>query len=208
MNTTVSHVDALAAMSPRRRVEEAQQRLESVSKLIDGDTFAFLCAYNKCQFELAGAIDRSRKRAREEYTLRDLIRDEERITPATVWSDIRRRTDGEIQTVHREITKVVRHLDNILPLCVRKNNMVDDLVRSKAIVERCVKLSIRPDEVRNIEELRARGGVLPEESDETFFENYLERTRQRYIDQHTRLRNHYRYLMNARLHLEERIALY
>jgi hypothetical protein len=34
----VSHVDALAAMSPRRRVKEAQQRLERVSKLIDDDT--------------------------------------------------------------------------------------------------------------------------------------------------------------------------
>ena len=63
MNATVSHVDALAAMSPRRRVKEAQQRLDRVSKLIDDDTFSFLCAYNQCQYKEADVIDRSRKRA-------------------------------------------------------------------------------------------------------------------------------------------------
>jgi hypothetical protein len=206
MNTTVSHVDALAAMSPRRRVKEAQQRLERVSKLIDDDTFSFLCAYNQCQYKEADVIDRSRKRAREEYTLRDLIRDEERITPATVWSQLRRRTEVEIRVVHMEIAKVVREMNNLVPLC--KRTTVDDLVRSEAIVKRCIEMNVRPDEVRNIEELRARGCVLPEESDETFFENYLKVTMDRHTGQYIKLQNHHTHLMEIRRRIEERIALF
>ena len=108
----------------------------------------------------------------EEYTLRDLIRDEEQITPATVWSQLRMRTEVEIRVVHMEIAKVVREMNNLYPLCLRTT--VDDLVRSEAIVKRCIEINVRPDEVRNIGDLRARGGVLPEESDESFFQKYLE----------------------------------
>ena len=209
MNTTVSHVDALAAMSPRRRVKEAQQRLERVSKLIDDDTFSFLCAYNQCQYKEVDVIDRSRKRARggvEEYTLRDLIRDEERITPATVWSQLRARTDAEIEFVYREIAKVVREMNNLYHLCVRTT--VDDLVRSEAIVKRCIEINVRPDEVRDIEELRARGGVLPEESDDTFFKKYLDADTKKNVHTFRTMQRHHLLLMDARLKLEERIALY
>ena len=206
MNATVSHVDALAAMSPRRRVKEAQQRLDRVSKLIDDDTFSFLCAYNQCQYKEADVIERSRKRTREEYTLRDLIRDEERITPATVWSQLRMRTEVEIRVVHREIAKVVREMNNLYPLCLRTT--VDDLVRSEAIVKRCIEMNVRPDEVRNIEELRARGCVLPEESDESFFQKYLDGDIKRNIHTFRTMQNHYSLLMDHRLKLEERIALY
>tara|TARA_B100000683_G_scaffold38801_2_gene34192 strand:- start:586 stop:1206 length:621 start_codon:yes stop_codon:yes gene_type:complete len=206
MNATVSHVDALAAMSPRRRVKEAQQRLDRVSKLIDDDTFSFLCAYNQCQYKEADVIDRSRKRAREEYTLRDLIRDDEQITPATVWSQLRRRTEVEIRVVHMEIAKVVREMNNLYPLCVR--NTVDDLVRSEAIVKRCIEINVRPDEVRNIGDLRARGGVLPEESDESFFQKYLEGDIKRNVYTYRVMQRHHLLLMEARLKLEERIALY
>ena len=209
MSTTVSHVDAIAAMSPRRRVKEAQERLERVSKLIDDDTFSFLCAYNQCQYKEADVIDRSRKRARggvEEYTLRDLISDDERITPATVWSQLRRRTEVEIQIVHREIAKVVRQMANIYPLCERTT--VDDLVRSEAIVKRCIEMNVRPDEVHNIEELRARGCVSPRESDETFFERYLHGDIDKNVHTYRTLQNHYSLLMYSRLKLIERRGLF
>lgn len=208
MNTTVSHVDALAVMSPRRRVKEAQQRLERVSKLIDDDTFSFLCAYNQCQYKEAD-VSRSRKRARggvEEYTLRDLIRDDERITPATVWSQLRARTDAEIEIVYREIAKVVREMNNLYHLCVRTT--VDDLVRSEAIVKRCIEINVRPDEVRDIEELRARGGVLPGESDDAFFKKYLDADTKKNVHTFRTMQRHHLLLIDAKMKLEERIALY
>jgi hypothetical protein len=189
-------------------VKEAQQRLERVSKLIDDDTFTFLCAYNQCQFKEAD-VSRSRKRARggvEEYTLRDLIRDEERITPATVWSQLRARADAEIEIVYREIAKVVREMNNLYHLCVRTT--VDDLVRSEAIVKRCIEINVRPDEVRDIEELRARGGVLPEESDDTFFKKYLDADTKKNVHTFRAMQRHHLLLIDARLKLEERIALY
>jgi len=207
MSTTVSHVDALAAMSPRRRAKEAQERLERVSKLIDDDTFSFLCAYNQCQFKLADAIEtRKRVRGHKEYTLRDLISDDERVTPGTVWYELRMRTDVEIQIVYRKIAKVQQMLRGVYPLCVR--TVVDDRARSEAIVERCIDANVRPDEVRNIEELRARGCMLPRESDETFFENYLERNRSSCIDRYHTLQRQQSDLMDTRLRLEKRMTLY
>ena len=105
-----------------------------------------------------------------------------------------------------EIAKVVREMNNLYPLCVR--NTVDDLVRSEAIVKRCIEINVRPDEVRNIGDLRARGGVLPEESDESFFQKYLEGDIKKHVYTYRVMQRHHLLLMEARLKLEERIALY
>jgi hypothetical protein len=123
-----------------------------------------------------------------------------------VWSQLRARADADIEIVYREIAKVVHEMNNLYHLCVRTT--VDDLVRSEAIVKRCIEINVRPDEVRDIEELRARGGVLPEESDDTFFKKYLDADTKKNVHTFRAMQRHHLLLIDARLKLEERIALY